>query len=81
MANLLQEGLTLRLRPNQIVGALVAFLSFSILTWLPIVNSAAVTGRPIARLPASAPTVSSSVPTAKTVAHQVGRTDGSHDWY
>lgn len=61
--NLLQEGLSLRLRPNHIVGALIAFLSFSILTGLLIVNSAAVTGRPVTSLP-TPPAVSS---TAKVV--------------
>jgi hypothetical protein len=40
----LQEGLTLRLRPNQIVGACIAFLSFSVLIGLLIVNSEAVAG-------------------------------------
>lgn len=48
----LQEGLTLRLRPNRIAGAIIAFLSLSILTGLLIVNSAAVTGRPLTPMPA-----------------------------
>ena len=60
----LQEGITLRLRPNHIVGALIAFLSFSILTGLLIVNSAAVTGRPLPTSPAPAVTVSSSATTS-----------------
>jgi len=50
----LQEGLTLRLRPNQIVGALIAFLSLSILTGLLIVNSDAVTGHHLTPAPSPA---------------------------
>jgi hypothetical protein len=59
-AGSLQEGITLRLRPNHIVGALIAFLSFSILTGLLIVNSAAVTGRTVPTSPAPAARISTS---------------------
>jgi hypothetical protein len=60
---LLQEGLSLRLRPNHIVGVLIAFLSFSILTGILIVNSGVTTGHPLPVV-SSAPATAPTVPTA-----------------
>jgi hypothetical protein len=47
-----QDGLTLRLRPNQLVSALVAFLTFSIITGLLIAASTRLPELPALSAPA-----------------------------